>query len=393
MKPIRWLGGITESMRTVLLEPYRSALILRAVDEGLLRPDPIDGPGITLRRNTIGQRTIDDALRLAVLSDELAMMWVDPRELPPEAKRLDHIYESGLGNTGIVEYIRIPEELVGCGKGLTRIEAVWEREADLVKSYERLILSQLQAKGYRLHWSILRLLRAVRTQDRIAISLLEPCIPKQDRPLAHDIIRGRSHIGIDLTIINAAHEIKLAVEHATSMGCKLAGIPPEGVEMPSDESNAAESVLQVWRVCIDVLLGERMSFPIVSTLAEAQQLRRSPEIAEFRFALRSFADELSDGSVTSLAKLRKQVLSSARAFRRFPKVGKFGNFATYVSFASGLAESIAGFFGPSIGLGILALGASGLAKSLEKKGKWLYVTKQDLDPKITTATVKVSRSG
>ncbi len=363
-------------IRAVLIEPYRSALILQAVDEGLMCPMPPDGPGITRLREVITKELIDDALRLAVLSDVLAMVWVDPRQVPQE-RRTDHILSSGLENTGIIQFIELPENKVGCGKGISEIGDVWGREKDFIQIYERFILAQLHAKGIPLHWSLLRLLRAVRTEDHTAVQLVEPCIPQQDRPFARAVVRGVSDTRVDLVVVNAVHELQLALDYAISTGGKLAGAAPDDIDFFAPMSET-DSALQVWRVCIDVLLGERIDFPTPASLMEVQRLRECTELREFRSLLLPFITSIAEGSVDALPTLRKQLIVAAKAFKRFPNVRKFGAYSAYCSIALGIVEGILGMFGPSIGLGIISLGAEKLARSWEKQGRWLYMTKQGM---------------
>lgn len=361
-------------IKSVLIEPYRSALILQAVDEGLMRPVPPDGPGIIRLRKVITKDIIDDALRLAVLSDVLAMVWVDPRQIPQE-RRADHILSSGLENTGIIQFIELPENKVGCGKGISDIRDVWKREKDLVQIYERFILTQLHAKGIPFHWSLLRLLTAVRTEDNTAIQLVEPCVPQKDKPFARAVVKGASDPRVDLVVVNAVHELKLALDYAVSSGGKLAGAAPDDVDY-SETMCDTDAALQVWRICIDVLLGESIEFPAPTSLMEVLKLRECSELREFRSLLIPFITSIAEGSEDAIHTLRKKLIVAAKAFKRFPTVRKFGAYSTYCSIALGIVEGVLGMFGPSIGLGIISLGAEKLARSWEKQGRWLYMTKQ-----------------
>jgi hypothetical protein len=364
-----------DTLAAVLIEPYRSALILQAVDDGLMRSVPPDGPVIMRLRTAIKPETIDEALRLAVLCDSLGMVWVDPRRVPPDHR--PDVLSCGLESTGIVQFIDLPDEMVHRGEGVHDIAEIWRREQDLIDAYERILLAQMHAKGIALHWSLLRLLRAARLEDQTAIRLIEPCVRPQDQPFARAVVRGVSDIRVDMTVVSVVHELKLALDFAESKGAKLAGAAPDSIEFP-DPKKPIESALQLWRLCIDVLLGEGIDFPTPASLTDVLSLRGSPEVREFRNLLLPFVTALAQGSLDALPRLRREILAAARAFKRFPRIRRFGAYSTYCSLALGVAEGILGVFGPSIALGVVSLGAERLARSWEAKGRWLYMTKQGL---------------
>jgi len=362
-------------MKLHLLEPYRSAIIAQAIKEGFIRCVPEEAASQSNALRATGTpELISQTLQLAVLHDDISIVWseVDNKKRWEEL-RIAYMTDSGLQNLGALKLLPHPDQ-PGWQDAGDNVRDWWALEKDSTDAYKELILSQLEARGRHIHWAIFRLLRAVRLGEEHAVPLIASVIPPQYERLAQSIIENPSQvIDLDFSIMATLDELKAAFSLAETSQCKVGGAALEA-EREMGSTGLGRSASQIWAIVVDKLVEEEIHFPTPERLSDVLSLRESKEIIDFRNLLFPFIDSFTDGDFELIQKLRKEVASAAKAFRRFPKIRKLGSYVGYASIGIGVIEAVTGLVGPSIGAGLITLGLEGLAKRWEKRGSWLYLS-------------------
>lgn len=366
-------------MRIHLLEPYRSALIARCVRESLIAVVPPDAEVASAAIRTCGTPTlIDETLQLLVLSSQASMVFTDVGSVPQE-RGMPHMKLSGLENLGIVDVVRdYPSDIAEAEKARWRdlrdLNELWKLEIDEIDALSPLILAQLEARGKPIHWSLFRLLRAVRLGEHSAVSVIASVIPVNLREAASSILRLQPRLmhEFDLPILMTLQQLRLTTSVARRDGSRIAGA---GVDPALKVENVANATRAVWGLVVEELIGEEINFPVPASLRDVISLRSQQEIVDFREFLVPFLDSVLAGQATAMLDLRKNIRSCVKAFKRFPRTQRLARWVAYASLTAGGVEAATGLIGISIGTSLLALGLEALAKQWATQSSWLYLAK------------------
>lgn len=361
-------------MKIHLLQPYKMAITLQAINEGFARPKSQEGTYFKNLRKYVNDDLIAETLQLCVLYDDISMFWAElPEKVAEKRGFFDYITSTGLKELEIVQFLEIPVR-----KGVD-IRGAWKFEHTFLDLYQDFVLAQLSIEDrLPFHWSLFRLLRAKRLGYNSAIPIILQTIPKEYYSFANDILSDPPWLieKVDLPIISISGELRLAFDHAIKNGYKIAGVAPQIISAV-ENTQVTNSPALIWKFVLDTLLGENILFPVPTSLKEVLKFRNSSEIKAFRSFLFPFIDSVIEGDIETIFRLRKETLSVARHFKRFPVVKKIGNYAGYTSLGLSAVEALMGSFGPSLVFGLVPLGLEKLAKRWEKVGSWLYLAKNN----------------
>lgn len=371
----------TSTFRVHLLEPYRSAIVARSLQEGLIECVPPSAVAESMAVAKCGTaELISEALQLAVLASHVSMVWTEVGSVAKE-RGLSHMKLSGLQTIGVVDLIaEYPQDVATIElhkwDGLTNLNELWSLERDEIDAFAPLILAQLDARGKPVHWSLFRLLRALRLGEDRAVPVILTAVPPPLRQVAKSMLRiePRKIHEIELPIIMELQSLRLTNATALKNGARIAGAAPVS---EGREPAITGVVGNVWGLVVEELIGEELEFPVPASMHEALVLRNRIEIAEFRDFLMPFLDSVLRGDAGTVQSLRKEIKRSVKAFRRFPITQRIARWTTYAGLTADAIEAITGLMGVGLGIGIVGLGLDGLAKHWMEHGSWVYLAKSN----------------
>ena len=265
---------------------------------------------------------------------------------------------------------------------------IYVANARFIDEHESFILAELSAFDINFPWYLLRLYVAACTGNHYRIELLKQCIPPEHKQAARHLLdwaqqRGRAKEDpedsqmlamVDLPLIDAICQVRHAFTLARRGEANLAGgaISAGGMFSHPDIGQASH---QIWKIVINEAAAQELEFPVPTSLLEVTRLRALPEVADFREFVFPFLDAAATGDVETFSRLRNEVCVAARHIRRLPVAKRVISWATYISLTFSAVEAVKGMIGPSLITGIVGVGLEQLAKSWEKHGTWLYLSR------------------
>lgn len=364
-------------MRVHLLEPYRTAFVARCVREGLIEVVPkeveAESAGLALCGS---DELVNDALQLAVLASDVSMVWTDGGSVAL-ARGLPHMKASGIEHLGVLDLVaKYPDDIAEQQKtrwqSLSNVDDLWQLERDEIDSLSPLILSQMEARGKGLHWSLFRLLRALRLGEDRAVPVILSAVPPQLQRAAESILQIKPRLmhEIELPFIMTLQELRLTAATAGRRDARMAGAAPL-VDGPRPD--LATSGSQLWGLVVEELLGEQIQFPVPRSIRDVIVLRSRSEVADFRAFLIPFLDAVLTGQEDAARSLRASVKDCVKAFRRFPLTQRLARWTSYAGLAADVVEAVSGWVGIGIGTGLVGLGLEGLARKWKDQSSWVYM--------------------
>jgi hypothetical protein len=366
--------------RIVLLEPYRKAVVTQAITEGLGR---VVESHTNKLRSPATSDDIAKTMQLLVLYEHVNIMDTtmsheeEHLESDPMARLLGLRYVNleGLKRSGIVDFTVVQSH--EASPQLTEIPGWWLDHDHFLIEYESFLLGQLSMVGFDIHWSLLRLLSAIRTGNELRMRLLESSVPGSETEMAKVFMRyawEREFIfGVDAQIIAAVVCLETSFGLALNSNSYVAGTEPT---LHTDRGSSAHIL---WRILVDRLVPEGIDFPVPQSFSDVTRLRNLPEIRAFRDFFFPFLDAAISGDMDSFRRFQGELSSVIRRLKRLPIMKKAILWSTYASIASGVVEALTQSLGPSIPLALLPLGLERLAKRWEKRGSWLYLSSDSRD--------------
>lgn len=367
-------------MHIHLMEPYRSAFVSRCISESLIAVKA-NGYGqvgdISDAVTTCGTpELIADALQLAVLAEDLSMVWTKAGSKALE-QGLPHMEASGIENLDVIKLVdKYPEEVEN--EIRSRLQDVrslndyWKTEISEIDSFAPLILSQTKARGKPLHWSLFRLLRACRLENYRAVPLIMTVVPPELRSVASTIqaIEPRGMHPLEYPLLSTYQELRLTAATAELESAKIAGASPivTGCEV-------GEASSELWGLVVEQLAGEGIEFPVPQSIVDVVKLRAKPEIIDFRSFLMAFLDAVLQGNEEGAEDLRRGIRSCLKAFRRYPLTKRLASWTSYASFAAGVVGGLHPVLtASSIGGAVVSYGCSALADKWRQQSSWLWLS-------------------
>lgn len=365
-------------MKIHLMEPYRSAFVAQCVKESLIDTVPPDAASLSSAISKCGTPNLrNDVLQLAVLASDISMVWAEVGSVPKE-RGLPYMRLSGIENLGVVKLIgEYPPEIATIEKtrwkNLCNYDELWKLEKEEIDTFSSLILSQMEARGKPVHWSLFRLLRAVRLGEIKAIPIILSAIPSHLTNEAKGILSIEPNLlhEYELPIIMTLQELRLTTATAIKDGARIAGA---SLERTNQGIDAARTSNQMYGLVLEELIGENITFPIPSSIRDVIVLRNRSEIDDFRSFLNPFLDAVIAGDEQSFLHLRKSIRDCVKAFKRFPMTRRLASWTGYASLGLGAIEAATGLSGVSIGTGVVAIGLERLANKWKNQSSWLYLT-------------------
>ncbi len=369
-------------MHIHLLEPYKSALILQAINEGLIQWECSNQLILQRLKKTISRDILSQTLQLCVLYDDISIFWANYDSKAKDlAKKhgLPNADLSGLKSLGIVNLMNVPSVIIEKerSKKLANISDVWKQNIEDIDLYENFVLSQISATGAFLDWSIYRLIRAYRLENYEALPLIQSVIPIKYKKLEEYFLKNPNSpeliANVDFVLISKAIELRHSFDNAIDQNSKVAGAPP--IYSPTSSIDISEySGNILWKIVVETLLGEGIEFPTPSSFKDILKLRESKVIQDFRDYLFQFMTSITSMEGQGINAFRREIVASLKAFKQFPRLHKMAKIISYASLPVGALEALSGIIGPSLVLGISALGLEALAQRWKKAGSWLYLS-------------------
>jgi len=367
-------------MKLHLLEPYRSAFVSKCVKESLIRSVPEDAyehsPAFLKCGN---EQFISETLQIATLASDLSMVWAKAGEKPVE-KGMPYMELSGLENIGVIKLIDNfdKEDFENKSikwKNLKNLDELWALEEKEIEIYSKIIFEQLAARGKPIDYTLYRLLRASRLHQYNDVELIKTTIPNELREVADDILRIEPRLmhAFELPIFMTLEEIRLTLSTAEKNNFKVIGTTlTDDVKFES-----ANKIKTIWAIIVEELLKEEIHFPVPSSLAEVVSLRSRNEIKDFRTYFNQLLDNLVLGNATEFGYIQGKIKDSIKSLKKFPRTKKLAKISTFVALGAGVIEALTGIIGPSIGIGVFAVGLEGIAKKWESNSSWIYLSAQN----------------
>jgi hypothetical protein len=192
--------------KLLLLEPYHSALLAEAVDEGLAQVTPgfdvSESPAIKVGRQLDLQQKVRS---LSLLFDSLSIVHYedsgDAREL--ENRGYPSLSLLRLRDTGIVEFTSPPadKQRLAALSGVRTFEDWWQKDKDLLSAWEPVIISQMMARGKLPDVSLYHVLRAMRLGEDVEAAIRS--VPIAYQGVAADIANDRPNLPYDIVALTA----------------------------------------------------------------------------------------------------------------------------------------------------------------------------------------------
>ena len=358
-----------------LLEPYQWALGCQAVSEGLARHE---GAAANRDATLASAEDIAITLQLLVLYDRVSISYpaaADDKRLEKWRKKhgIAHINMSAVAQTGLVRLLDPPTELP---ESLT-FRDEWVSMRPILLKYEDFIVSQLRVRHSPIaHWALYRFMIAIRTGEHLVAELVEPAIPPDLRDWAaiianHNPPSFEVFRDLDKKVLGTARRVDYAFSMALRGEARVGGSPP-AFESPAtrDEGRATR---KVWRVVVSTLLREQIEFPVPTSLKEVLRMRSLPEIGAFREFVGPFVDALVSGDEHGFNHLKPEVISAVRAIKLLPYAKRALKLIAIAGVPVSIIEAFTGAIGPSIAMGVSAVGLEKLARTWQHQSKWLYL--------------------
>ena len=364
-------------MKIHLMEPYRSAFIAESIKESLIEVIPAEAVSESQGVKKCGTpKLISEALQLAILASDISMVWTEVGSTPKE-QGMPYMKVSGIEHLGVINLIgEYPPEIAQKEKtrwkDLANLNELWTFEKEEIDAFSSVILSQLEKRGKPIHWSLYRLLRAVRLGENKAIPIILSSVPHSLAKEAKVILDLEPRImhEFELPIIMTLQELMLTMETAYKNGAKIAGTSFERIQQ---QNLAINQIDHIWGIVVEELVGESIHFPVPTSIQDVIKLRNKDEIVDFRNFLNPFVDSVLNTDEESFKRLRKNIKQCIKAFRKFPKTKKLARWTGYASVGIGVIEAAAGFTGVSIGTGLISYGLENLAKKWKNQSSWIYL--------------------
>lgn len=364
-------------MKIHLMEPYRSAFIAESIKESLIEVIPAEAASVCQGVKTCGTpKLISETLQLAILASDISMVWTEVGSTPKE-QGMPYMKVSGLEHLGVIDLIGdYPTEIAlkekTRWKDLANLNELWSFEKEEIDAFSSIILSQMEKRGKPIHWSLYRLLRAVRLGEDKAIPIILSAVPQYLTKEAKVILELKPRImhEFELPIIMTLQELRLTLETAYKKGSKIAGTSFERIQQQNLPINQID---HIWGIVVEELVGESIQFPIPNSIKDVINLRNKNEIVDFRSFLNPFVDSVLNSDEESYKRLRRNIKQCIKAFRRFPNTKKLARWTGYASVGIGVIEAAVGFTGVSIGTGLISYGLENLAEKWKNKSSWIYL--------------------
>lgn len=358
-----------------LVEPYRSALVARAFDEGLMTLTH-PGQGIEKESATLNsgsnERVQRAVLQALILFEDVTVLWRELTENDLEIGKTGFIGKA-VGELGIVRYVDMPWREYG---GAQSIFDIWRIEQQDMDDLWPIVTDQLALRGKDFHYGLLRLVRAHRLGDSAAIPLILSVIPSSlkseiDLILSNDNFAAHKY---DLPLLTSLHDVRSALSISSKNGGRVLGNPVATDQIVNETIKDVEAASEVVQIVVDTLLRERIPFPQPRSLADVVSLRARPELNDFRQTFFPWIDAIKMGDESRQKQLRREVINISKYFKRLPHIEKFIKITEYVGIPLGILESALGLIGVGATTGLVSIGLGQLAKRLKNKTSWMSLS-------------------
>lgn len=369
-------------MKIHLLEPFRSALIKEAVNEKLLtlsHPEFFDqNPAF----KTAGTRkNIEKALQLAVLAEELSIVWSDTNE---DMKKSGWAYleRSGIESTGVVSLVdatnRMDEKIKSLNKNYKNVKdtsEMWKVFSEEIERYKHFILSQLMSRGKGVPKDFFNFYKAFMLQDDILMEKFYDEMTDINKKIFSEFILDSTRIAVlNISTFTSLSEIITSEDICLRDGRKIA-CGPVGDFYEKEVSIETEQIYRVYSVVLGALMEDDICFPTPLNFREVIKLRNKTEIVDLRTFINTMFSSLSSGNIDEVKFVRKKTRKLLKSFKWHKRMKSISWLTGLVSLPLGFLPGPGGLAG--LGLGICSLGCSSIAENWEKNSRWLYLFEQN----------------
>jgi len=291
----------------VLLEPHKTAYACQAEIDGLAHwvGSDLDRPRAPSKEQLV------ETLQLMLLHDNLFVHW--PPEYEDNSRRLGvgHFERDGLVSVGIVQPLPIADRWRRFDAADHTLAEAWLSVSDFATAHESVILSQLAARGIPLHWTLFRLISAVRRNDHVAAQLILSMVPHQHLDAARAIMADNEDpefvLHTDLRLIDHIAGIDMALDAAFRRNLRVVGSPFTEHTAGDLVTGVSGASRQIWSVDWNTLADEELELPVPRSLVDVMKLRVLPELVAFRRFMSPFVDALVIGDVDAARRLHGEI--------------------------------------------------------------------------------------
>lgn len=357
----------------LLLEPFRSALTIDALEEDL-----VVLPKGTSKEELPFYHAAKDKL-LRARTRQLFLLFKDISIIHYETtEAADKIKERGYGalslirlqDRGIVNFESPPADLerVKLWEGFSCIEDWWRAERKIIDELEPLILAQMRARGKLPDDRLYFLLKELRLNGQAAATLILRTLPSSFQNLGRTILEDSLRVPFDIVIISTVNEI-MSAEQVAMKGTRIAiGEDPAVRHFSPIDLMGKE---QIFEIVLDSLADDGLLFPIPASIDEIPRIKQSPHFSEFSEALDSWLIALNRGDEIEEPQVRKEVRKAVRQFRHLPKLDTGANIAAWVAIPIGFIPFVGSIAGG--GLSLISRGMEKLAKRWRRHNNWVGI--------------------
>lgn len=354
----------------LLLEPYRTALMMDGYDHGYVR---LVGEG-DISENPAYHIGKDPALRqavreMALFHDELLMIYHEGEGNAEVKASEGHAVLSALNleREGIVRFPEVEPDVERhelLQNEMKTLSDWWVVERDLIDTWKPLIASQIVARGKMSRQELLDVLMAERTRNPQLGAILESLAPPE-KAEAINMIELSDPLPYDFIVFSTLNELLDVDKVVRNDDCRVA---IDGGFGTTGTAPAPQAEQAIYRVMIEELLQEEFRFPVCDDLRELRNLRARAEIQSFRDLFQPWLERLATGDKEEEPRLRQEVKKAMRQFRNAPRLQIAQRLSAIVALPVGLVPG-AVIAGAVLSLASVGLGA--LAKRWREKTRWI----------------------
>lgn len=253
-------------MKLHFLEPYRSALMVLALEENLT-----DGVNANVREISPAYQAanskdlLEETLQLLVLGDEISLLWTHVSNTEDYDDRgYPYVKTSGLESLDILRLIGVDNDefLKNEWPQGTDFLSIWNGKRDLIDSLYPVALSQLSSRGKNFSIGIFRLLRAHRLGETNVIPLIYSTLSNPEKEAADIILSGdpNAELIFDMPILGTFRHICVGLADHKNNQSKLVGLPFSEIPTLSSKNKSTAphtNANEVYAFLVETLLGSK----------------------------------------------------------------------------------------------------------------------------------------
>jgi hypothetical protein len=370
-----------------LLDPYRGALLAQSLEEGLLQPNRgteaefLQLPALEAARDKELQATI---LQQLLLFDRVLIVQNENKR--EQWERLPdgvvNVSWRNLREDGLVEFVSA-ENVASNAVSRRPNGRLWFDDETVVPKWRSLVAEQFVMKKKISHIALFDFLVQSHHPDfdpRRAIRQL----PQRLRSEARKLLEPQVLSLMDMSMIAHIHELgqveEFVKQQEAANAMTYVSLPSPKIPRFWRDENSSELV----EIVIHELFKDNIEFALPSTVRDARDLRKKPEIGDFRTTFLPWLDTLRAGRADDEIRLRKEVWRAAKCFKLMSAKRSISGWSVIGSIAVDLL-----FENPLAG-GAFHLAADWFRGRLEHRARWVGLAGRERRTPVTIPEAEAS---